>query len=137
MRRRMRAALLPGTGIRNGNASAHSLPFQKKPNRADHPRVVAERGGLHPKALGKARHDALKHPAAQGRHQQLLLRAHAAAHEHGFRIEYMNQPGDPGGDVADPLVQHARLPRSCAPPSISGVSKIPFRAYSTPIPFGP
>ena len=31
----------------------------------------------------------------------------------------------------------ARLPRSCAPPSMRLVRAMPWRAYSTPVPFGP
>ena len=75
-----------GGPVRSGRVGLPDA-VQIEPGRADHACIVAQRRGLEPQALGKARHDAAQHALAKGRDQQRLLRGDAAADEHHLRIE--------------------------------------------------
>ena len=82
--------------------------LHKEPRRADHARVVAQRRALDRQSLGKARHHAAQHALTKGLHQQLFLRAHAAADEYHFRIKDVYKARHARRDIVDPCAQHAK-----------------------------
>lgn len=56
----------------------------------------------------KRGHHAAQHALTKGLHQQLFLRAHAAADEYHFRIKDVYKARHARCDIVDPCAQHAK-----------------------------